>query len=330
MGERNSCYIFLGPELGEKETALTELRKRIAVAALRESSSAAELTVYYAGETAIGEIVSNLQNGSLFADTRLFLIKNAEYIKKKDDIDLLASYMASPESNTTLVLISEENSIAKGLENAVPPSSKRVFYELSDQRKGEWVKTFFRHEGIKLGDEGILTILELVENNTEALRRECSRLVLFLDKDKEISPAEIEKWLSHTREESPFTLFTRIAGGDFSRSIESLRIMLAAKVDPISIFSGLLWCFKRLRDAVALEEAGINNDFEYRKIGITAPRARRDYSAAARLYNSAGVETCISLTAEYDYKIRLANNFPKYILLDEYMYKIILAGKKRG
>ena len=321
MKEKNPCFLFLGPELGEKHAALDVLRKKIAVNTGGQSIPAEE-TVYYAGETPAGDMISNLQNSSLFAEHRLFLIKNAENIRKKEDTALFTSYIESPQKDTTLVFISEENSIAKGLEKAVPAGAKRVFYELSDSRKTEWIRDFFYRQGSKITSDGILTILELVENNTEALSRECSRLMHFLDKDKEISPAEIEKWLSHTREESAFTLFSRISAGDFDRSLESLRTLLAAKVDPIVIFSGLLWCFRKLRDFISLEEAGIRDEFEYRKIGVIAPQARRDYSSAARLYNSAGVDSCISLTAEYDYKIRSSNTFPKYVLMDEYLYKI--------
>jgi len=314
--KENSCFLFLGPEIGEKEEALKELRKNLS------AITPVEETHFYAGESPVGEMVAALRNGSLFADSRLFLIKNAENLKKKEDLDLLTAYMASPMDNTVLVLISEENSLAKGLEKAVPSGARRVFYELSDKRKTEWVKDFFHREGFALSSDGINTILELVENNTEALRRECSRLILFLDKDKEIGPEEVEKWLSHTREESAFTLFSRIAAGDFTRSLESLRTLMAAKESPQAILAGLLWCFRKLRDYVALEEAGIRDEEEYRRIGVIAPQARRDYGAAARRYTSARVEACIALTAEYDLKIRSANTFPEHILMEGYLYKV--------
>ena len=315
----NNCFLFLGPELGEKQAALDELRKKITAGS---RGQAPEETVYYAGETSAAKIVSALRNLSLFAQSRLFIVKNAGEFKKKEDIDLLCSYIKSPQTDTVLVLISEENSISRSLENAVPASAKRVFYELPDQKKTDWVKNYFYNEGFTLNDDAVLAILELVENNTEALRRECSALSLFLEKNREIGPDEVEKWLSHTREESVFSLFTRIAGGDFSRSLQTLRILLAAKVDPIAILSGLLWCFRKLRDYVSLREAGVTDEWEFRKIGIITSGARRDYSEAAGLYDSYGVETLISLTAEYDYKIRQANTFPKHILMDEYLYKI--------
>ena len=324
MAKKGGSWLFLGPEIGEKQTAIEEARKKL--------SGGIEETVYYAGETTVPVMVSQIKNASLFADSRLFLIKCAEGIKKKEDVDLLSSCLGNLPDDAWVILISEETGIAKGLEASVPAANKRIFWELPDNRKTAWVKDFFRQAGFRISAEGIDTILELVENNTGALKQECSRLILFLEKNKEINGEEAEKWLSHTREESAFTLFSRIAAGDFSRSLESLRIQLAAKVAPIAIFAGLTYCFRKLISYLALTEAGITNDFEFRKIGVSAPGAKKDYAAAARRYNSAGAESCLALTVEYDLRLRSSYSFPEQILMEKYLYKVfsLASGSEAG
>ena len=324
MDKKSGVWLFLGPEIGEKKAAIDELRKKLSDRELEE-------TAFYAGEAHASMMVTRIKNASLFADSRLFLIKCADVIKKKEDVDLLSSCLATLPDDTFIILVSEETSIAKALEASVPPANKKIFWELLDSRKTEWVRDFFRREGFKISAEGIDTILELVENNTAALRQECSRLTLFLDKDKEITGEEAEKWLSHTREESAFTLFSRIASGDFSRSLESLRILLAAKETPPAIFAGLSFCFRKLISYLALKEGGISSEQEYRKIGVSSPGAKRDYSAAARRYNSTEAENCLALTAEYDLRLRASLSFPQQILMDEYLYKIFSsAGFQEG
>jgi len=154
------------------------------------------------------------------------------------------------------------------------------------------------------------------------LRQECSRLTLFLDKSREISGEDAEKWLSHTRQESAFTLFSRIAAGDLSRSLESLNVLLEAKETPPAIFAGLASCFRKLTNYLALKEAGINDEGEFRKIGVSSPGAKRDYAAAARRYSSAAAETCLALTAEYDLLLRASGTFPDQILMDKFLYKV--------
>ena len=314
-----SVWLFLGPEIGEKQAAVDEIRKTIA------PDGGLEETVYYAGETAVSVMVSEMLNGSLFADKRLFFIKCAEGLKEEKDIALLSSCLDSPPADTCLILISEEIGVSKNLEKLIPPANKRIFWELPDNRKSGWVVDFFRREGFRISKEGIETILELVENNTAALRQECSRLTLFLDKAREISGEDAEKWLSHTREESAFILFSRIATGDFSRSLESVRMLLAAKVSSVTIFAILASCFRKLIAYLALKDAGVSDEWEYKKIGVSSLAAKRDYAAASRRYNSAGAETCLALTAEYDLLLRAAA-FPEQILMDRYLFKVYSIG----
>jgi DNA polymerase-3 subunit delta len=317
---KGSCHLFLGPELGEKQEAIHGIRRSLAA----QFGAPPEETSFYAGETPVNDMVSALRNGSLFADSRLFFIKNAELLKKKEDLELLASYMASPQDDTALVLVSDAVSVDKTLEKAAG-GGKKVFWELFENRKAEWVANFFRRERFRIDEGGINAVLELVENNTDSLRRECSRLMLFLGKDAVIGEAEVENWLAHTREESAFTLFSRIAQGDLARSVEILHTLLAAKESPVAILAALASCFRKVRDYVALTEAGVKDEAEYRKIGVGTAysRIRKDYAAAGKRYGVSGAGLCLSLTAGFDMRVRSSGTGLEQILLDQYLYEII-------
>jgi DNA polymerase-3 subunit delta len=143
--------------------------------------------------------------------------------------------------------------------------------------------------------------------------------MLFMGKDRIINGEDVEKWLSHTREESAFTLFSRIAAGDLSKGIESLHALLAARETPQAILAGLAWCFRRLRDYLALSGAG---EADMRKIGLANPRARADYTLAAGRYDMAAAEDCLALTAEYDVLVRSRGAGLEPILMDLYLCKI--------
>jgi DNA polymerase-3 subunit delta len=316
--------LFLGPEIGEKQDAIEELRRKIRPGKVPPVSKPGtgfqldELS-FYAGETAVSEMVSVLRNGSLFSDARLIFIKNAEVIKKKDEVELLAAYMKAPQEDTTLIFLSEAPGLDKGLEKAA--GDKRIFWERVENRKSEWVAAFVRRADRRRSPEGIEAILEMVENNTDALKRECSRLLLFLDKDRVISGEDVEKWLSHTREESAFTLFSRIAAGDLPKSIETLHTLLAAKESPQAILAGLTWCFRKFRDYLLLVESGETGEFEFKKIGLGSSKTRKDYAEAARRYTEA--DTCLSRLAEFDILLRSAGSAPEEILMDLLIYKLI-------
>jgi len=316
-----NAYIFLGPELGKKQDALNSLKEKI--------KSSVEETVFYAGETPASEIADTIQNISLFADNRIIIIKNAELIKKKDEVELLVSCINDIDSQTTLVLLSDENKLSAALDDSVPKSNRQVFYELFEREKNEWVRQFFKREGYDINKECIDTILEMVENNTEALKRECSSLIYFLPKGQSITNEEIGKWLSHNREESAFTLFSRIASGDLLKSLESMSVMLSAKQSAQSILAGLAWCFRKLNDYLNLMETGdASNNFELKKIGLSSPKTRDDYIAASRRYDADSVEECLALTAEYELLLRSPVAAMENLLMDRYVLSVIQTAVK--
>jgi DNA polymerase-3 subunit delta len=319
-------YLFTGPEIGERADAIDALRAAMAKAAGASPEAPLEEHSFYAGETRIGDLVSVLMNASLFAEHRLVLFKNVDQVKKKEDVDQLVAYLAAPTDDTLLVMVSDETSVDKRLEAAIPKENRRIFWELFEDRKTEWVSSFFRREGFKISSDAVESILELVENNTDALRRECSRLTLFMEKTKTIEAADIERLLSHTREESAFTLFARIADGDAAKALETLRTLLGAKEAPVQILAGLTWCFRRLADYTALAESGRLNDFELRKAGLASKKAQRDYAAASRRYDAAAVERCVALLAEYDVELRAAGAALEEVLMDLFIVKLIHGG----
>jgi DNA polymerase-3 subunit delta len=314
---KGKCLLFLGPEIGEKQDAINEIRRQMTSAA----GTPPEETSFYAGETPLPELLSQLRNGSLFSDSRLFFIKNAEAFKKKEEIDPLTAYIQAPQSDTTLIFISENSGVAKGLEQAFAAGAKRIFWELFEDRKAGWVASFFRRAGYRIDEEAIETILEMVENNTDALGRECSRLMLFLDKDQPVTGADVEKWLSHTREESAFSLFSRIAQGDLSKSVEILHTLLAAKQPTIAILGALAWCFRKLRDYLQLVNSGGGSELDFKKIGLGSSKVRRDYAEAARRFSQA--DPALSLIAEFEVLLRSAGSAPELILWDLLLYRLI-------
>ena len=310
---KKKCLLFLGPELGEKNDALNNLRDKLKT----KAGLSVEESSFYAGETSVNDIVSVIRNKSLFSEERLIIVKNAELIKKKDEAELLALCLKNLESGTTVVLVSEEIRLDKRIEDAVSKENKTIFWELFENKKNEWLAAFFRRSGCSIDESGIRAILEMVENNTDALSRECSRLILFLGKDKTITGDDVEKSLSHTREESAFTLFSAIARGNLVLSLEILRSLSASKQSFQSITAGLVWCFRRLRDFLSL---GHGSDFELKKIGITSSRARTDFSEAARRWPSA--DNALALIGDYEYLLRSSGTVWEEILLDRLVFHL--------
>jgi DNA polymerase-3 subunit delta len=323
-------FLFLGPELGEKLDALETMRKNLCAEESPQTQNlvSVEETSFYAGETPVSQIVSIIKNGSLFSQTRLFIVKNAESIKKKEEVELIVSCLENPGDGVTLILFSDETRLDKRIEDAVPREQRRIFWELFENRKSEWVASFFRQAGCRIDESGVAAVLEMVENNTDALRRECTLLAFFLGKEKTICAADVEQCLSHTREESPFTLFAAVARGNFSGSLDIARALLGAKQSPQAILAGLAWCFRKLGDYFALKESGAVNDFELKKIGLGSQKIRADYIEAARRWKNA--DKALAAIGEYEYLFRSSGGGFEEILMDTLIYTLAAAPRERA
>jgi DNA polymerase-3 subunit delta len=320
--EKGKCYLFAGTEIGEKADEMERVR-----ALLREKHGISlEETAFYALEMPMGEMTGIMLSGSLFSAARLFVIKNAEAVKKKEDVKMLVSVLENLEPGTTVILLTDENGVDRAIEK-VEGLNKRVFWELFESRKKEWLHGFFRREGYTVTADAVDAILEMVENNTGALRNQCRNLFLFCDKGRPVTEADIERLLSRTRSESTFTLFSAIAAGNIERSLEILHTLLDAKESAVSIFAGLVWCWHKLRDYQLLSASGNTSDFELKKIGLSSPKARQDYTNAARIYGLDDVNRCIALTAETDIQIRSGGTALERILLEWYVYKVVKEGR---
>ena len=185
-------YLFLGQEIGERNDEIQKIK-----ASLKKKVGELDEYKFYATETKIQEVVNLLLNESLFASARFIVFYGAELLKKKEDLEVLTGWIKSATPSSVLILVSEENSCDKKLENLIPKENKKIFWEMFENRKEQWLFDFFKKNSYSLTDEANSLILDMIENNTESLKTECSRFFLCFEKGYTITAEDVEKILSH-------------------------------------------------------------------------------------------------------------------------------------
>lgn len=318
-------YLFTGPEIGERNMAVAKIKDSIA-----RQYGALDLHNVYAGLTPVSQILSLLQTGNLFNNAICVVLNNAQEITKKDEIEMIVNWAKSSMSFPAfLILTSDEISINKTLENIVPKAQKQIFWELFENKKREWISRFFSKEKMRITEEAIDSILELVENNTEMLKTSCSHLVLFFDEGKNIEAKDIETLLSHTKEETPFSLFDSITYLNLSQSLSITEKLLQIKnTSPIQIIAGLSFCFRRLLDWHAVTKANsVFNEMALKSKGFTSKTAIEQYKRAGKNFSIKDTERILSLLNYIDFEMRLTGVNFQNVLLEHLIYLIIV---KRG
>jgi DNA polymerase-3 subunit delta len=319
MTAKGSSYLLLGPETGEKENFIKSLINGIE----KKKKSKPDVYKYFATETPCLEIISLLKNRLLFADYKVVIVFGAESIGKNDGV-LLEEYLRHPAPDTMLILCTDEMRVAhQTVEQAIAPENKKIFWELLEHQKRGWVSNFFIKRSMRVDEEALDFIIEMVENNTKDLASICERLEIFFGRNASLHYEDIENFIYHSKEENVFTLFSGIVKRDFALSLEILdKILLSHEEDAIRILSGLLWQVHNVIQFVALLAQGTTTERAFQKLAIKTKRQQKLYGEAKANFSLEELLKIVALISQFDTWFRVHNQNIHRILLELFIYSI--------
>ena len=320
----NQVYLLLGPEQGEKEIFVKKIIKNIK----NKLKSEPEVSTYYPFDTQMIDIVSQLQNGSLFSSYKVVIVNNVHEVKQQREIDILVNYCKEPSPDTTLFLISSSiKDVSKKLEKVVPKDSKKIFWELFESRKAEWIRRFFHQKKMSIEPDAVKLLIDMIEGNTKDFKQECSKLAMFFGENVVLTSDNIEKYVYHSKEENVFTLFEYMAERNFSSCLEVLyKILLSKESEPVRILSGLLWQIRRLHLLKRLLNNNYSMDEAFKKVALRNKKGKDTYSIASKNYSLKEIEGLVMLVADYDNKIRSYKTEMHMQLLQLFLYHAVVCG----
>lgn len=318
MAQPAPVYLLVGPEEGEKQ----EFIKSIQQGFEKSVGEKPETYRFYSGQTDMGEVVSLLQNGSLFASYKFVTVLQIEELKKAD-LQLLSDYIKSAESSATLFLLTHEYRAPAALSKAVPKAQQKTFFELFEDKKREWLTRYFRRAELSIDEDAIEMVLELVENNTLEMKNAADKLILYFGKGTALSADDIEEYIYHSKEENVFTLFQKITVKDFPGSLEVLhKILLSGQYSGVQLLGGLLWQFRRLLKLSRLLDRRYSPDEAFRQIPLRGKRNQRNYMTARSNFPTTRVEAIIALIADFDGRLRSLRTEAEQVSLELFLYHI--------
>ena len=336
-------YLLLGPEKGLKEDAIKNIRSQI---------GQCDVSKFYAFEDYEAELFAQLNNNDLFADHKLVILDEVQDIKTADKIKPLVQYIQNPSDCATLILTSTELYVNSSIMGAVETQGREYvskFYELFESKKNEWLSNYFRRNGLSIENRAITAIIEKVENNVQEFENTCSQMVIFLKtipNKQSVTYEDVEEFLTHTREESEYTLFSYIARGNLESALECLHTLLRTK-DSASVCS---MCASRLstyfRRALSVQinvangcgmslRFGEDNTAFSKKVfegdrPISMPKDREIYRDCCNTYSQRDMERILVTLAEYDIKIKETPVVLQSVMMERCIMDVICRKGRHG
>jgi DNA polymerase-3 subunit delta len=321
MTDIKPFFLLTGPENGQKALFIDSIKQKLS----KTGGGKPEEYRFYAFESDMQEVLSIIRNSSLFAASKLVFIASAEKIKKAEDIKLLSAYFKQPAKDAVLILQSDEINIDKRLEKAAGKDSKKIFWELFENQKHDWIRTYFKKKNMEIDGDAVDLLLETVENDTQDLEKECSRLSLYFSAKGKIDSSDIETYIFHSKDENVFTLFETVARQDFKAGLDILQnILLSGSSDSVQLLAGLLWQFRRLMVLKSL----LNDNFGFEeacsRLKIRSKKNKRMYSEGSRNFSLQNLEQIIVCAAEFDRMLRSLRPAVHETLLKLFLYRCII------
>lgn len=320
-------YLYTGPEFGERNEAVDAVK-----AGLKKKFGDIDEHLFYLQETPFGQIMTILQSGTLFSNGVCVVCKGAELLKKKDDLAMISDWLDSnPDESSVLILVSDEVSVDSKLDKLVPAQNKKKFWEMFDNQKVPWLTKFFQKNGYRLNQDAAELILDMIENNTQALKAECSRFFIIFPKDHTVTVEDVEKILTHNREESAFTLFNQISqSGEpvqkrFENGISILqKIRLSKDSSSVMLIAALSSCFRKLVLWHKVTANGLPDSFTLKVNGFSSVPMQNQYKNAAKIWTIGQATAILAILASTDMEIRSGGSLMEDILLEKMLYEIVI------
>ena len=315
MNKNPPLYLFTGPEFGLRDEAVEEVKKNFS-----KSLGAIDEHSFYLLETPFSQVMTILQNGTLFSDGVFVVCKNAELLKKKEEIQSISDWLKNADGSAVLILISDEISVDSKLEKIISPSNRKKFWEMFEEKKVPWLCDFFRKNGYNIEMDAAELILEMVENNTQSLKAECSRFFYCFPKGTVIDEEKVDSILTHNREENAFSLFAQIAESSelpqerLEKSLQILqKVRLSKENSSVMLIAGLASCFRKLSLWHTQGESAIHGTL-----------MQKQYRKAAKIWNLAQTTTILAILAQTDMEIRSGGSQMEDLLLQKMLYEIVI------
>jgi len=328
------AYLLLGPENGDKQDKLKEILASIK----KEVGSEPEIHRFYAFEGEDDKLFSALDNNSFFSDHRLVILSKIEDLSTQT-ANAVGKYLTHPSSTATLVLISDETYVKlPQITKQIPKENTITFWEMFDNQKQDWVRQFFRRQGITITGEAIDTLLEQIENNTTEMKTICSQLALFWQTDKRQGPIDadaVETYIEHSKNEDGYTLFPAMVKRDLKQSLRILHAILETGDSSTSftLHAQLLWQFRRLFSVVQLYAASHDENTAFRDASVLGTKAAifnfRDkqlYRTGLRTYSEEQMKTVMMALGDADIPIKAAGDLTP-LEWEKLVYAIVVDSK---
>ena len=268
---------------------------------LSETEAAFNLTVFYGKDSEWPDVVNACMRYPMFSDRQVVLLKEGQQMK---DIEKLENYVHRPLSSTVFVVsykdkkVDARTKLAKFLkQNGEILTTKKIY----DNQLPEWTSQMVESKGLTINHNALLLLVDHIGNDLSRLKNEVDKLSINLAGKKNITEADIEKYIGISKDYNVFELQDAISEKNLPKAIRIIQYFQAnPKAGPLQLILPTLYnYFSKIYMAASTPD--VSEKF-LRPLFYNNPFAVKQAIVAINNYGFSGAEKIILLLHEYNLK----------------------------
>lgn len=171
-------------------------------------------TVVYAPRTDLEKLPGICRRIPMMSPYQMVIVKEAQAVSRKTDLDMLVKYLQAPADTTVLVICSRGETLKGNLASAIKKCDRAVIYEskkLRDRDLPHFIQQHINARGLNVQPKALDMLAEFVGTDLSRLYNETDKLITILGQGAMVTPEAIERHIGYSRSFNAFELVEALA-----------------------------------------------------------------------------------------------------------------------
>ncbi len=222
---------------GDEDFFVEEAISYIKSKTLDEASKDFNYDVFYGRDTEVSRIFDIVETLPMMASTRLVMIHRAQDLKDKE-WKMLLPLLTRPVPSTFLVFVGDKPDGRKAIiKEAMKSMTHFHFAKPYDREFPQWVKYICKKHSLKIDEDAIHLLMQIVGPNLLELQNEILKLGHYVGPGKPITAGDVMHVASRIKLQNVFDLTDAIGKSDQARALMCLADLLENGQNEVSILA---------------------------------------------------------------------------------------------
>lgn len=217
------------------------------------------------------DIIEDANMPSLFKGNKLIIVYNSTFLKEEkqdNNLNIIENYLKSPNKDTYLVFILEEEKLDTRRKIVKLFNEKAKVYEctkLDNQTTSTYIQNYLTTKNYKIDISTINILINRLGNNISSIKNELDKIIINKKNSSTITKEDINYIKETNADATIFTLIEAICNKETEKSIKLYRKFIYESVEPVKIIALLASKYRLIYQVKILYQEG-KNKYDISKI----------------------------------------------------------------